>query len=202
MARSREPTRQRVLESAYELFYRHGFARVGVDRIAERAGVTKRTLYNHFESKDALVAAVFDHQHLHALAQIQGWGNRSAENSSDFLASIFRELGHWASRPRWLGSGFTRLTMELADLPGHPARRAAHHHKADVEDWLAQELFGLGARDPKELARQTMLLIEGCLSLMLIHGDTSYADTATRAACELASRGSSRGPFRVTGGRP
>jgi AcrR family transcriptional regulator len=191
MARSSEPTRQRVLETAYELFYRYGFTRVGVDRIAERAGVTKRTLYNHFDSKDALVAAVLDHQHLHAFAQIQGWGNGSAENSSEFLAGIFQELGHWASRPRWLGSGFTRLTMELADLPGHPARRAAHLHKAEVENWLVQELDRLGAEDPKELARQTMLLIEGCLSLMLIHSDTSYAAAATRAACELASRGSS-----------
>jgi AcrR family transcriptional regulator len=190
MARSLEPTRQRVLKAAYELFYRHGFARVGVDRIAERAGVTKRTLYNHFESKDALVAAVLDHQHLPALAQIREWGNRSAENSSEFLASVFQALGHWASRPRWLGSGFTRLTMELADLPGHPARRAAHRHKAEVECWLAQELDRLGAGDPTELARQTMLLIEGCLSLILIHGDPGYADAATRAVRELAGRDS------------
>jgi AcrR family transcriptional regulator len=191
MARSSEPTRQRVLEAAYELFYRHGFSRVGVDQIAEQAGITKRTLYNHFESKDTLVAAVLDHQHLHALAQIQGWGVRSAENSSEFLASIFQELGKWASRPRWLGSGFTRLTMELADLPGHPARRAAHLHKTEVENWLAQELDTLGAEDPKELARQTMLLIEGCLSLILIHGDRSYAAAAKRAACELTICGSS-----------
>jgi AcrR family transcriptional regulator len=188
MARSRESARQRVLKAAYELFYRHGFARVGVDRIAERAGVTKRTLYNHFESKDALVATVLDHQHLHALVQIQEWGNRSAENSGEFLASVFQALGQWASRPRWLGSGFTRLTMELADLPGHPARRAAHRHKAEVENWLAQELNRLGADDPTELARQTMLLIEGCLSLILIHGDPSYADAATRAVRKLAGQ--------------
>ena len=104
------------------------------------------------------------------------------------LAALFENLEQWASEPRWLGSGFTRLTMELADLPGHPARYAAQQHKSAVEDLLEGELRTLGARHPQELARQVMLLIEGCLSLILIHGDTSYAVVAARAANLLADR--------------
>jgi len=56
--RNRLATRKRMLEAAYELFYRHGYARVSVDQIGDRAGVTKRTLYDHFRSKDELLAAV------------------------------------------------------------------------------------------------------------------------------------------------
>jgi AcrR family transcriptional regulator len=56
--RSADETRRLILENAYQLFYRHGFARVAVDAIAARAGVTKRTLYYHFRSKDDLLAAV------------------------------------------------------------------------------------------------------------------------------------------------
>jgi AcrR family transcriptional regulator len=156
--------------------------------MAEAAGVTKRTLYYHFESKDALVAAVLDHQHIHALARIKGWGKKSAKSPKEFLAALFEQLGLWASKPRWLGSGFTRLTMELADLPGHPARLAAHEHKIAVENWLASELKKLGVRHPQELARQVMLLIEGSLSLILIHGDTTYAAAAAQAAGRLADR--------------
>jgi hypothetical protein len=57
-----------------------------------------------------------------------------------------------------------------------------------VESWLAGELKNLGARDSDELARQVLLLIEGCMSLILIHGNTSYAPAAGRAASRLADR--------------
>jgi len=186
MIRRSALTRQRILGAAYELFYRHGYGRVGVDAIAAHAGVTKRTLYNHFPSKDELVAAALDNQHVQAFAQIRKWGAKAARNPREFLSGIFEELRQWASKPRWLGSGFTRLTMEMADLPGHPVRRAAHLHKTEVESWLREELTRLGANHPAELARQTMVLIEGCLSLILIHGDPGYATAASRAAQQLA----------------
>lgn len=157
-----------------------------MDAIADAAHVTKRTLYYHFKSKDALAAAVLDHQHLYAFECIQRWSDGSAETPSDYLAGLFQQLEAWASDRKWLGSGFTRLTMELADLPGHPVRCAAHRHKLAVELWLASELERLGARCPGELARQVMLLIEGCLSLVLIHGDTSYISAAAQAANHLA----------------
>lgn len=189
MARSGVETKNRILTTAYGLFYREGFARVGVDAIAESTGITKRTLYNHFESKDALLAAVLDRQHRYAFDQIQRWGNVDARTPADFLVSLFESLEQWASRPRWLGSGFTRLTMELADLPGHPARSAATKHKMAVEDWLAVKLGSLDAPHPRELSRQVMLLIEGCHALILIHGDKTYASTAGRMARQLAELG-------------
>ena len=188
MVRSRTDTKTKILSAAYGLFYKQGFSRVSVDAIAEATGFTKRTLYHHFESKDALVAAMLDHQHAHALARIQGWSDKEARTPAEFLAALFESLERWASRPRWLGSGFTRLTMELADLPGHPARRAALQHKSAVESWMAEELARLGAENARDLARHVMLLIEGCLSLTLIHGDISYVGAAGRAALRLAER--------------
>ena len=187
MPRSASTTRSRVLSAAYELFYKEGFARVSMDAIADASSVTKRTLYYHFESKDALAAAVLHHQHLYALAQIQRWGKGSAEDAADFLTTLFEQLENWASKPRWHGSGFTRLTMELADVAGHPIRNAAHQHKAAVEDWLAGELRRLDAPCPNQLARQVMLLIEGCMSLTLIHRDTAYVSVAAQAATQLAN---------------
>lgn len=187
MPRSASTTRTRILTAAYDLFYAEGFARVSMDAIAEAGGVTKRTLYYHFDSKDSLAAAVLDHQHVHALARIKEWGTSSEETPSDYLASLFKHFETWASNPRWHGSGFTRVVMELADLPGHPARHAAHQHKSAIEELLANELKRLGARHPKELARQVMLLLEGCLSLVLIHGDTAYIWAAAEAANRLAN---------------
>jgi AcrR family transcriptional regulator len=60
--RAGEKTKRRITDAAYELFYKSGFARAGVDAIAEAAQMTKRTLYYHFDSKDSLMAAVLDAQ--------------------------------------------------------------------------------------------------------------------------------------------
>jgi AcrR family transcriptional regulator len=187
MARPREGARSRILEAAYELFYRKGFARVSVDLVAERAGVTKRTLYYHFASKDDLLAAVLAYHHELALSRIKRWGERLGDDPDEMLDQLFADLASWAGRPRWEGAGYTRLVMELADLPGHPARKVARHHKEAVERWLACELCRRNVEDAEERARQVMLLLEGCVALMLIHGDRSYAQTAARIAKQALS---------------
>ena len=188
MPRSADATRRRILETAYELFYRRGFVRVGVDAVAEHAGITKRTLYDHFGSKDALLAAVLTFHHDLALARIERWAARLAGGADAMIDALFADLAHWAARPRWEGAGFTRLVMELADLPGHPARAIARRHKAAIEQWLAEQLAMRRTRDPRDRAREVMLLLEGSLALLLIHGDRGYADAAARAAKRLVKR--------------
>ena len=99
---------------------------------------------------------------------------------------FFGQLAGWASAtPRWSGSGFTRLVVELGDLPGHPARAIARRAKAASEAWLAERLAGARVARPRERAREVMLLMEGSMALMLIHGDRSYIDAAARAARQL-----------------
>jgi AcrR family transcriptional regulator len=71
--RDRLATHQRILDAAYTLFYRNGFARVNVDEIAQAANVTKRTLYDHFRSKDELLAEVLQRQNALALQKIEKW---------------------------------------------------------------------------------------------------------------------------------
>ena len=113
------------------------------------------------------------------------------------LDALFSELAHWAAKPRWAGAGFTRLVMELADLPGHPARAIASRHKTEVEGWLADQLAKGGVDAASERAREVMLLLEGSMSLMLIHGDPGVAKAAAAAAKRLvhgAATRSSRSP--------
>lgn len=185
MVRTSESTQQRILEAAYGCFYREGFARVSVDAIAAAAGVTKRTLYYHFESKDALLAAVLAVQHQLALARIAQWGAGNEDDPAAMVQSIFTELRKWAERPGWLGSGFTRLAMELVGLPGHPARRAASQQKAVTEQWLARRFAAQRLPKSAALARQIMVLLEGAMTLMLIHRDPDYARAAAIAARTL-----------------
>jgi AcrR family transcriptional regulator len=183
--RSSRLTRRRIVETAYELFYNRGFNRVGVDAIAAKAGVTKRTLYYHFPSKDHLLAGVFHHYSHLALKRIEKWGSNLPHDPEGMIDALFASLARWAAKPRWEGAGFTRLVMELADLSGHPARSIARRHKREVEAWLEAELYKREVSRPTERAAQVMLLIEGCIALLLIHPGSAYPQQAANAAKQL-----------------
>ena len=181
-----DQTRQRIIDAAYESFWRSGFTRTSVDSIAARAGITKRTLYAYFRSKDELLAAVLQRYSELATERLQRIGERMPADRDGIVESFFEQLARWASvTPRWSGSGFTRLVVELADLPGHPARAIARRAKATTEAWLAEKLTGARVALPNDRACEIMLLLEGAMALMLIHGDRSYIDAAARAAKRL-----------------
>jgi AcrR family transcriptional regulator len=185
MPRAAGPTRQRILDAAYRLFRQRGFRPVSMDEIAAAARLTKRTLYHHFRSKDDLLADVLRAQDALALQAFRTFGDKLSGSAEAIVAGLFRDLAVWADRPRFLGSGFTRLVIELADLPGHPARAIARRHKAKLEGCLADLLAESGIVRAKELARAVWLLSEGAISLILVHGDRGYAAAASNAAMTL-----------------
>jgi AcrR family transcriptional regulator len=185
MPRDSRRTRQQVLDAAYVLFRRKGYTRVSMDEIAAATQVTKRTLYYHFTSKDELLAAVLEAQHHLALAAFRTFGDSLSGSPEQIIDTLFRDLAVWSDRPRWAGSGFTRLVVELADLPGHPARKIARRHKAMLEAHLAELLEKAKVDRPRECAREIWLLSEGAISLILVHRDRSYAAAAAQAARKL-----------------
>jgi AcrR family transcriptional regulator len=181
MRRSAEQTRLQILDAAYGLFWRQGFLRVSMDEIAARAGITKRALYQHFRSKDDLMAAVLVYASDLAMKRLRDF-RWPVANGTEFVDSYFTQLGDWGAKPKYSGAGFTRVAIELADLRGHPARAIARKHKLAVQKWLAEELAGTGVSSANDRARDIMLLTEGAMALMLIHGDRSWAVAAARAA--------------------
>lgn len=189
MSEKKRKTRQRIVEAAYESFWRSGYTRTSVDGVAARAGITKRTLYAHFRSKDDLLAAVLMHYDELAMERLKRIGDRMPGDRDGMIDSFFGQLAGWASTtPQWSGSGFTRLVVELADLPGHPARAIARRAKATTETWLTNLLTKARVAQARERAREIMLLMEGSMALMLIHSDRGYIDAAARAAKRLVGR--------------
>jgi hypothetical protein len=128
---------------------------------------------------------VLEAQHQLALEAFRTFGDALSGSPEAIIDRLFRELAVWADKPRWAGSGFTRLVVELADLPGHPARLIARRHKGMLEGHLADVLANAGVGSPRDLAREIWLLSEGAISLMLVHGDRAYAAAAARAAKRL-----------------
>lgn len=185
MARDSSGTRKRIIEAADELFYGEGIQSVGVDAIAAKAGITKRTLYYHFKSKDELVAAYLEARDLPALERFRQWVDQSDGPLAQQIAGMFAKLAARALDPRWKGCGFARAAAELAGLPGHPALGFAARHKKRFEAWLADLLRHEGVPDAAALARQILVLLDGAMTHMLIHRDPSYAHAAAKAAVAL-----------------
>lgn len=185
----KETTRTRIIGAVEALFYEHGLRSVSVDSIAERAGVTKRTLYYHFESKDDLIAAYLAARDAPTVARYRDWLGDDDRPLPDRIMAMFSALAAHADRPKWRGCGFTRAAVELAGQPGHPAVVMAADHKRRFEDWLAEKMATCGVSDAALVGRQVMILLEGAIAHMLIHRDVSYAQAAGKAASALVAAG-------------
>lgn len=187
MKQPTESTRDRIVNAAAKLFYGQGIRTVSVDAVAEKAGVTKRTLYYHFDSKDDLITAYLEGRDQPNLALFQKWYAAAGGGVEEKVKAIFDELAKAARHPKWKGCGFLRTAAELADMPGHPAVKAGIAHKQRVEDWLAETFEADGVSDSRTLARQVMLLLDGGFATVLLRRDPSYIETAGKAAAALVA---------------
>jgi AcrR family transcriptional regulator len=178
-------TRNRILEAADELFYREGIRSVSVNTIAEKAGVTKRTLYYHFRSKDDLIAAYLEARDEPTLGRYRRWFEEFDGTVAERIAGMFGRLAVWAKSPRWKGCGFARAAAELAGAPGHPAIAVASRHKKCFEQLFVELLRSEGVSQSALVARQLMVLLDGAITEILIHHDYSYAEVAGDAAMTL-----------------
>jgi len=185
MPEASSPTRKRIVDAATKLFYAEGVGRVSVDAVAEKAGLTKRTLYYHFRSKDDLIAAYLDARDQPNLKQMAGWFDAAEGLVDRKVEAIFINLARVARHPRWKGCGFLRTAAELAAMPGHPAVKAGSRHKTNFETWLAGELSGHDVDESQTLAREIVLLMDGAFSIMLVHRNPDYIEAAGHAAAAL-----------------
>ncbi len=179
------PTRDRIVSAASALFYAEGIRAVSVDAVAEKAGVTKKTLYYHFASKDELVAAYLAGRDQPNLDTFARWYSTADGDVADRTAAIFSRLAKAARRSDWRGCGFLRTSAELANMPGHPAMVIGRAHKKKFEAWLASGFTDEGLAEPEALARQIVVLLDGAFSTMLLHRDAGYIEAAGHAAAAL-----------------
>src|SRR6201992_608468 len=185
MTQPSNPTRERIISAASKLFYSEGIRAVSVDAVADKAGLTKRTLYYHFRSKDDLVAAYLAARDQPNLALFKQWFDEAKGTVAAKVQNIFSNLARSARHPKWRGCGFLRTTAELANLPGHPAIKIGAAHKKKFETWMRDIFAAEGIRDSAQLARQILLLLDGSFAVVQLHRDPSYMETAGEAAFSL-----------------
>ena len=179
-------TREHILSVAHRLFYGAGVRAVSLDTIAAEAGVTKRTIYYHFRSKEELVEAYMQANDEPTLQFIRQAYEGAQGTVAERIAQVFGAHAALACRPRWKGCGVLRTSVELIDAPGHPALKLGRSHKKRLEDWLAA-LFdeALGPDRARALAQEIVVIHDGALAVVLLHRDAAYFEVAGRAARTL-----------------
>jgi AcrR family transcriptional regulator len=201
MPRDGRLTRSQIVAAADELFYSRGLHAVSVDAIAEKAGVTKKTFYNHFKSKDDLIGCYLEARDRPTVDRFKAWAG-SEGSVADRMARFFSKLASASQGPHWNGCGFMRATAELTNMQGHPAITAARAHKARCEQWLLDMVTEEGHADAETIARALMVLIDGAVSQILIHRDAKYAISAGFAVRSLVSKAQPAGQTGRTSRSP
>jgi AcrR family transcriptional regulator len=175
--------RERLLSAADELFYAEGVHTVGIDRVIERAGVAKATLYSAFGSKDDLIVA-----YLHARLDTRrrrtdAAMDRAGDSPRERILAIFDELGQSFIANGFRGCAFARARAETQ--PGTKIAGACD----DAREWMNALLLELskqtGVADPQLLARQLRMLYDGATTAALMERDTGAAAVARTTAALL-----------------
>jgi len=173
--------RERILKAAAKLFYEQGINATGVDRLAEVAEVSKRTLYQHFAGKDELVEAYLRWVVDEGLLVHEVRLARTDLPAREVLLGAF-DLGGRGRRRR--GCPFLNAAVEIPDA-AHPARRLIAAHKGEVRDALAAQARRAGARDPEALADQLAVLLDGAVARSVALGSSTPLAAARDAAAAL-----------------
>ncbi|MEV0087574.1 MULTISPECIES: TetR/AcrR family transcriptional regulator [Saccharopolyspora] len=178
------PGAKRILDVAAELFYSRGINAVGVDTIAAESGVTKRTLYDRFGSKDGLLVTYLK-------ARDRRWRELVEARLDAEADPVRRALVPFDVLPEWLpqssrGCSFVNAFAELPE-PDHPGRQLIVAEKQWLRDLFRDLLAEAGAKNPEDLAVQLLSLHEGAIVSYSIAGESSAA-SITRAAAEALVR--------------
>jgi len=164
---------ERILSTADRLFYSQGIRAIGVDTVAAEIGISKRTLYNYFPSKDELVIAYLTRRYVVP--------KPTDDPPLDQILAGFDRLERWLANESFRGCPFVNAVTELGDGVAKIA--------ADVKEqrrlWFKELLTRLNATDADGLATQLAILIEGAISAALVRRDPALARAAKTAATVL-----------------
>jgi AcrR family transcriptional regulator len=177
--------REALLDTATRLFTEHGFKSTGIAEILACAGVAKGTLYQHFESKEALIEAVLRRLGERFRGRFVEAVEQAADTPAERLVAVFavQERLAW-SKAGFCGCPFTRAAGEFADRE-HPLHRVAALNKRLLTAYLTDLAAQAGAAQPEALATQLTLLMEGAAVLHAVGQRGEVTAQATAAARTL-----------------
>jgi AcrR family transcriptional regulator len=178
-----KPARERILDTAFRLFYARGLRAVGVDTIIAESGVAKATFYKHFPAKDDLIVAYLDKVDAVWTGQLRTAAEAAGPDPADQLVGLFDALRTACRRDGYRGCAFINAAAEAE--PGSAVHDRTVAHKQAVLAWMRDLARRAGAADPDRLARTLSLLLDGGLASGALDADPEAAEAARQAADRL-----------------
>jgi AcrR family transcriptional regulator len=164
----KQSPRERLLEAAATLTYRDGVG-IGVEALCKAAGVSKRSMYQLFESKDELLAASLKERAAAFGASLLPAAD-DGRSPRERIQYVFERVESQAGAAEFRGCRYLAVQIELKDQT-HPASQVAHQIKANLTAFFRSEAEQGGASDPDLLARQLILVFDGASARAGIQAD-------------------------------
>ena len=172
--------RERILDTAYELFSRRAIRDVGIDEVIERAGVAKATLYRHFPSKDDLVIAFLERREERwTVAWVEAEARRRGSTPEEQLLAIFELFDEWFRRDDFEACSFINVLLEMG--PEHPVGQASVRHLASIRSVVGRLAEEAALRDPESFAHSWHILMKGSI-VSAAEGDAEAGQRARSMA--------------------
>lgn len=179
---ARQSVRERLLAAAEELFYQEGVNTVGIDRVIERAGVAKASLYSNFKSKDDLVRSYLAARHESRKLQIRE-KLAGLSGPREKLLAVFDVMAEVYATPGFRGCAFVRASAEMR--PESSAREVCDAQRGWMRTLFTDLARQAGAVAPEQLGHQLVMLYDGSAASAQLDGDLGAAAVARAAAAQL-----------------
>ena len=178
----KSPTRQRLIDAAVRRFYRDGFRNVGIDQVLADVGISKTAFYKHFESKEDLMLAALEMQNCWLQDTLRTMiRERGGPTAIGQLRAVLDVVEHIIESDDFHGCIFVNVAMEFP-LPHEPAHIAASQNKQAIEEIVNAISEEAGADEPKLLAQELCLIMEGAYVTRQVTGNKNTVDIARRIA--------------------
>jgi len=175
------PTRQRLVEAAVRRFYRDGFRNVGIDQVLADVGISKTAFYKHFESKEDVMLAALEMQNRWLQNTFRTMVRQRGGTAIEQLHAVLDVVEHIIESDDFQGCIFVNVAMEFP-LLHEPAHVLAAQSKGAIEDFVHELAEEAGIEDPRGLAQEMCLLMEGAYVTRQVTGNKKTVDIARRVA--------------------
>lgn len=176
--------KERIIETASQLFYAEGYNQTGINQIIAEASVAKASMYQHFRSKEDIAVAYLRRRHFWWMGQLSDFVATKKSVKQKVIAS-FDFLDHWLSDVGYRGCGFQNI---ITDLPKDHSKIKSEvlFHKNELREWiynLLQQESQYADKKARQISDEVLVLIEGAIILSQIQKDAWPIVTA-KSACK------------------
>ncbi|MET4590915.1 AcrR family transcriptional regulator [Arthrobacter sp. 754] len=177
--------KDKILATAFRLFYAQGLRAAGIDTIIAESGVAKATFYKYFPAKDDLILAYLEKVDGVWTGQLHAAAEAAGPDPADQLVGLFDALATACRRDGYRGCAFINAAAESPSGTRVHDRTVAHKKK--ISAWIRDLAVQAGAPEPEQLARSLALVLDGGLASGVLDGDPASALTARNTAAQLVS---------------